>query len=268
MKMVLEHKNAVIYGGGGVVGGAVARAFAAEGARVFLAGRTPAKLEAVAADIAAAGGAAETAQVDALDPGEVEAHAAAVTREAGSLDISLNAIGQDLSDFGIPLADLTPEAFARPIEVWTRTLFITATAAARHMAAAGAGVILTLSSSVARMPDAMPGGLMAACTAIEAMSRQLALEVGPRGIRVVCLRPDGIRESARLGSITADVWGRAVERQGMTLDEYLDSPDPRSVLPHTVTLEEVAAVATFMASDRAGGLTATVANVSCGQTPD
>jgi 3-oxoacyl-[acyl-carrier protein] reductase len=118
------------------------------------------------------------------------------------------------------------------------------------------------------MPDAMPGGLLAACTAVEAVSRQLALELGPSGIRVVCLRPDGIRESARLGSITADVWGRAVERQGMTLDEYLDSPDPRAVLSHTVTLDEVANVATFLASDRAGGMTGTLANISCGQVPD
>jgi 3-oxoacyl-[acyl-carrier protein] reductase len=266
--MLLEGRNAVIYGGGGVVGGTVARAFAREGARVFLAGRTVERCDVVAQDIAAAGGWAATAQVDALDVASVEDHAAAVVREAGSIDISLNAIGEDTSDFGIPLVELTPEAFGLPLAMWTRTLFVTATAAARHMAEAGSGVILTLSSSVARMPDAMPGGLLAACTAVEAVSRQLALELGPSGIRVVCLRPDGIRESARLGSITADVWGRAVERQGMTLDEYLDSPDPRAVLSHTVTLDEVANVATFLASDRAGGMTGTLANISCGQVAD
>jgi 3-oxoacyl-[acyl-carrier protein] reductase len=66
-KMLLEDKNAVIYGGGGSIGGAVARAFAREGAKVFLAGRTRAKLEEVADQIRSAGGVAETAQVDALD---------------------------------------------------------------------------------------------------------------------------------------------------------------------------------------------------------
>ena len=65
--MLLEGKNAVIYGGGGAIGGAAARAFAREGARVFLAGRTRASLDKVAADIRDAGGTAETAQVDATD---------------------------------------------------------------------------------------------------------------------------------------------------------------------------------------------------------
>ena len=65
--MLLRNKRAVIYGGGGAIGGAVARAFAREGARVFLAGRTLAKLEHVARDISSAGGKAAIAEVDALD---------------------------------------------------------------------------------------------------------------------------------------------------------------------------------------------------------
>ena len=65
--MLRETKNAVIYGAGGAIGGAVARAFAWEGAKVFLAGRTLAPVDAVAREISAAGGVAETARVDALD---------------------------------------------------------------------------------------------------------------------------------------------------------------------------------------------------------
>ena len=65
--MLLEHKRVVIYGAGGAIGGAVARAFAREGARLFLAGRTLATLDVVARDISVVGGAAETTQVDALD---------------------------------------------------------------------------------------------------------------------------------------------------------------------------------------------------------
>jgi len=75
--MLLKNKNAVIYGGGG----AIARAFAREGARVFLAGRTLAKLDGVAKDISAAGGVAETAQVDALDEQSVEKHIAEVAKK-------------------------------------------------------------------------------------------------------------------------------------------------------------------------------------------
>src|SRR3954470_5408994 len=87
--LLLGDKNAVIYGGGGAIGGAVARVFAREGARVFIAGRTQARLDAVAADIATAGGAAETAQVDAFDQQAVEKHAAAVAAKAGGIDIAL-----------------------------------------------------------------------------------------------------------------------------------------------------------------------------------
>lgn len=267
--MLLENKYAVIYGAGGVVGGAVARAFAREGATVFLTGRTLAKVGAVAAEITAAGGVAEAAVVDALDKEAVDKHAAGIMKQVGRIDISFNAIGKDENDFGIPLVELTPEAYGRPVETWTRTLFITATAAARHMIEQRSGVILALSSSVARMPEAMSGGLHAACVAVEALSQQLATELGPSGIRVVCLRPDGIMESAQLGSITRDVWGRAMERMGRTIDEYLDNPESsNALLPHTVTLEEVANMAVLMASDRASAMTATVANISCGAVSD
>src|SRR5260370_38025604 len=90
--MLLKNKNAVIYGAGGAVGGAVARAFAREGAKVFLTGRNLGPVEKVAKEIIAAGGAAEAAQVDALDEQAVENHASAVAKKAGTVDISFNAI--------------------------------------------------------------------------------------------------------------------------------------------------------------------------------
>ena len=262
--MLLEGKNAVVYGAGGAVGGAVARGFAGAGANLFLAGRTLEKVDAVAADIVSAGGMAQAAKVDALDQQSVDEHADAVAAAAGRIDISFNAVGKDQLDIGVPLVDLSPEQFMLPLTTWATTHFLTATAAARHMAPAGTGVILTLSSSVAKMPAAMAGGFLGACNVVESLSQQLAAELGPRGIRVICLRPAGILESVERGSITGDVWGRAVERMGMTLEQYLANPQGDELLPHTVTLDNVADVATFMASDMAGGMTATVANVSCG----
>jgi len=83
MEMLLKNKNAVIYGAGGAIGGAVAHAFAREGARVFLAGRTLAAIDAVAKEIIAAGGVAETVQVDALDERAVEEHVDAVVKKIG-----------------------------------------------------------------------------------------------------------------------------------------------------------------------------------------
>jgi 3-oxoacyl-[acyl-carrier protein] reductase len=90
--MLLQNKNAVVYGGAGSIGGAVSRAFAREGAKVFLAGRTLESLERVAEGIRSAGGEAETAQLDALDGKAVDEHADAVAAKAGGLDISFNLI--------------------------------------------------------------------------------------------------------------------------------------------------------------------------------
>jgi 3-oxoacyl-[acyl-carrier protein] reductase len=127
--MLLEHKNAIVYGGGGSVGGAVARAFAREGAKVFLAGRTLESLEEVAEEIAAAGGVAETAQVDALDERAVDELADAVAEKAGGIDVSFNAIFNDDVQ-GKPLAEMPFEHFARPITKAMRNQFLTARAAA------------------------------------------------------------------------------------------------------------------------------------------
>ncbi len=92
MEPLLEGKNVVIYGAGGAIGGAVARAFAREGARVFLAGRTLDKLDGVAGEIRSAGGQAETAVVDALDERAVEGHIGEVVERVGGVDVSFNAI--------------------------------------------------------------------------------------------------------------------------------------------------------------------------------
>jgi 3-oxoacyl-[acyl-carrier protein] reductase len=130
--VLLQGKNAVVYGGGGAIGGAVARAFAREGARVFLAGRTRGPLEEVAGAIRAAGGAADTAELDALDREAVNAHADAVVAAAGSLDVSMNVISHgDVQ--GTPMVEMSVEDYLRPVETAVRTTFLTATAAGRHM---------------------------------------------------------------------------------------------------------------------------------------
>lgn len=140
--MLLQNRNAVIYGGSGAIGGAVARVFAREGARVFIAGRTQTRLDAVAADIAAAGGAVETAQVDAFDLQAVEKHASAIAAKVGSIDIALNAVSV-MHDQGTLLADLSLDDFMRPIDGFLRTLFVTSKAVAPHMGGKRPGVILT-----------------------------------------------------------------------------------------------------------------------------
>jgi NAD(P)-dependent dehydrogenase (short-subunit alcohol dehydrogenase family) len=264
---ILEDRNAVVYGGGGAVGGAIARAFAQQGARVFLAGRTPAKLEAVARDIGRDGGAAETDQVDAQDERAVEKHADGVAAKAGSIDISVNAIGIPHVQ-GPPLAELSLEDFALPITGYTRTNFITAKAAARHMTKRGSGVILTISTPGSRMVGTGYLGYGVTCAAVEAFSRLLAADLGPSGIRVLCLQPHAIPEAAAMGSHSARVFRPVAERAGTTVEEMLAGAAGATLLKRLPTLEDVGHVAAFLASDLAAAMTGTVANLTCGALVD
>ena len=259
--MLLENKNAVIYGGGGAIGGAVARAFAREGAKVFLAGRTLAKLDAVAKEITSSGGTAKTAQVDALDEQAVQQHLEAVVKEAGEIDISFNAVGfQEIQ--GIPLIDLSLEDFAFPITAWSRTVFLTGRAAARRMTKQGSGVILTINAPAGH--EALAGGFAAACATVEALSRTLAAEVGPQGVRVLCLQPNAIPESAALRESVA----QHARGKGVASEEILASLANETLLRRLPTLEEVANVTAFMASDRASVMTGTVVKLNCGAAVD
>jgi 3-oxoacyl-[acyl-carrier protein] reductase len=262
--MLLENKNAIVYGAGGAVGGAVARTFAREGARVFLAGRTLAPLEAVAETITAAGGSAEAAGVDALDEQAVNEHADAVAANAASVDVSFNAIS--LGDVqGTPLLEMPLADFSRPIVAGTTTHLLTARAAARHMIEQGSGVILTLTASAVRLPDPvmgrpLMGGFGVACAAIESLTMNLAGEFGPHGIRVVCLRAEGLPETWRVATEEAKPFG--------DLQEFHDLLEGRTLLRRLPTLDEVANMAAFVVSDQASAMTGTVANVTCGSVVD
>jgi 3-oxoacyl-[acyl-carrier protein] reductase len=258
--MLLEGKNAVIYGGGGSVGGAVARTFALEGANVFLAGRTREPLDRVASDIEKAGGRVEVAELDALDEQAVEEHMGELVDNAGSIDVSFNAISiQDVQL--IPLVEMSREDFMRPISTGMTTHFLTARAAAWHMAAQRSGVILTFSASAARayFPGVHVGGFGIACTAIEALTKQLAAELGQSGIRVNCLRSEGIPES----------WeGASTEEWSGSTDEIEEFLKQRSLLGRVTTLADVGNAAAFLASDRAGATTGTVFNLTSGTVVD
>jgi NAD(P)-dependent dehydrogenase (short-subunit alcohol dehydrogenase family) len=262
--MLLENKTAVIYGAGGAIGRAAARAFAREGARLFLAGRDVAKVEPVAGEIVAAGGVAEAARVDALDARVVEEHLAEVVERAGGLDISLNAVGTGPAPQRKPLTELDVEAFAAPIAFHTNANFITATAAGRHMSDLGSGVILMLTAVPGRMPARMIGGAAPAWAAVEALSRSLALELGPAGIRVVCLRAHAIPETP----LIEENFATAAAAAGIGAAEFRAILEQGTLLKRLPKLAEVADTAAFLASDRAGAMTATVANLSAGAITD
>jgi 3-oxoacyl-[acyl-carrier protein] reductase len=248
--MLLEGKNAVIYGGGGSIGGAVAKAFAREGALVYLAGRTKATLDAVAEEIRGAGGQAETAEVDALDEASVDAHADAIP---GGIDISFNVIG--LNDVqGTPLAEMALADFMAPIDTALRSQFLTARAAARHMIPRGSGVILWFGGEGDPIRDYSIGGVQIAFHAVEAMRRQLGTELGKHGVRTVTLRSGGIPES--------------IPESLAARDRIAEMLEGATLLGRTATFEDVGNVAAFVASEKARTMTAATVNVSAGALLD
>jgi NAD(P)-dependent dehydrogenase (short-subunit alcohol dehydrogenase family) len=200
--MLLQDKVAVIYGAGGAIGGAVARAFASEGTTLFLTGRQRAPVDAVAKDIVAAGGSAEAAAVDALDEQAIDQHLRSVTDKAGRVDISFNAVGiPDAELLGVPLVELDLERFSLPIAAYTRSYFLTARLAARRMVANRSGVIMTVTATPSRTGVPFVGGGGPAQAAKEALTRGLSAELAPQGIRVVGLRPNGIPETGSLKEV-------------------------------------------------------------------
>jgi NAD(P)-dependent dehydrogenase (short-subunit alcohol dehydrogenase family) len=263
--MLLQDKVAVIYGAGGAIGSAVARAFAQQGARLFLTGHQLAPVEAVAKDIVAAGGSAEAAQVDALDEQAIDTHLGSVMDQAGRLDISFNAVGiPDTELLGVPLVELDLERFSLPITAYTRSYFLTARLAARHMLAKGSGVIMTVTSIPARTGTPLQGGYPPAQAAKEALTRDLSAELAPQGIRVVGLRPNGLPETATLG----EAFEPRATVTGMTWEQWQEQLASRTHPRRLSTLAELANAAAFVASDRASGLTGTTVNLTMGSLDD
>jgi NAD(P)-dependent dehydrogenase (short-subunit alcohol dehydrogenase family) len=258
--MMLKDKVAVIYGGGGGIGGAVACAFASEGARLFLTGRHLAPVEVVAKDIVAAGGSAEAAEVDALDEQAVDAHLQAVIDTAGRVDISFNAVGiPDTKILGVPLVELDVEQFSLPIAAYTRSYFLTARLAARHMIPNKSGVIMTVTALHSRT-----GIPLVAQAAKEALTRDLSAELAPQGIRVVGLRPQGMPETRTI----KNAFEPRAKASGMTWEQWQEFLASRTHPRRLMTLEEMANVAVFMASDKASGMTGTTVNLTMGSLDD
>lgn len=257
--MLLKNKIAVIYGAGGSVGGAVARGFAREGAKIFLAGRSIGPLEDVAREIIASGGLAETAIVDALSENSVVNFIDTVIKKEGNIDICFNAIGiKDVQ--GTPIVDMLQEDFIQPVMIAMKTQFITSKTVAKQMIKNKSGVILSISATPAGKAYPLVGGFGPACSAIEAFSRNLASELGPEGVRVVCIRSAGSPDSA--------VFMEAIKRQGSLAKFSIDHLIKDTMLNKLPRLDEIANTAAFMVSDRASGITGTSVNVTCGTTRD
>jgi 3-oxoacyl-[acyl-carrier protein] reductase len=255
--MLLEGKNAVIYGVGDSLGGAVARAFAGAGARVFLTARRREAAEKIADDIRSSGGKAEADTVDALDERAVRAHAAKLLEQADRLDISFNLINiQDTQ--GTPLVDMTSDDFVRPVTTAMRTQFLTCTTAGRIMAKQRSGVILSLTATPGGIGYPLVGGFGPACCAIEAFSRNLAAELGPRGVRVVNLRSAGSPDSRPFRD--------AVDQGGPEVKSFFDKITQDTMLKRLPPMKDIAGAAVFLASGLADSITGITLDITAGST--
>ena len=253
--MLLHNKNAIIYGAGGSIGEALAKAFAHAGARVFLTGRSLQSVQKVADEILAAGGSAEADQVDALDEKAINDHIARIVQKAGKVDISFNAI--DLDDKqGTALIAMAVNDFTRPINIAVQTQFLTATAAGRVMKNQGSGVILSLTATPAGIAYPLTGGFGIACGAMEIFSRQLASEVGVYGIRVISIRSAGSPDSK--------VFEDAIASNPEGMATILKTMEDDTMLKKLPLMIDITNTAVFLASDMAGNITGVTIDVTGG----
>jgi NAD(P)-dependent dehydrogenase (short-subunit alcohol dehydrogenase family) len=263
--MILKDKVAVIYGAPGGIGDAVARAFARDGARIFLTGHVRAPVEALAREIASANGYAEAAEVDALDEQAVDDHLRSVIETAGRVDISFNAVGiRNMRIVGLPLTELDAEQFLLPIRTYAMTYFLTSRVAARHMIPNKSGVIMTVTAYHSRMGLPLVGGYGPAQALKEALTRDLSAELAPHGIRVVGLRPQGMPSTRTI----REAYEARAMASGMTWEQWQATLANRTHSRRLMTVGEMADVAVFMASDKASGMTGTTVNLTMGTVDD
>ena len=245
--------------------GAVARAFASEGANLFLTGRYLAPVEVVAKDIVSAGGSAEAAEVDALDEQAVDKHLQSVIDKARRVDISFNAVGvPDAEILGVPLVEVDVEQFSLAITAYTRSYFLTARLAARHMVPNKSGVIMTVTAIPSRTGIPLMGGYGPAQAAKEALTRDLSAELAPQGIRVVGVRPNGIPEADSLKE-AFEIRAKAL---GRTWDGIRSCSQPGPTRDGFRRSRRRLTRRSIMASDKASGMTGTTVNLSMGSLDD
>ncbi len=256
----LKDKVAIIYSDG-TVGASTAKAFAKEGAKVHIAGRTQGKLEQIAQDIKSNGGHAEITRLDLLDEVAIEKHFAEVIKRNGKVDISFNAIGlPQIGIQGIALGELTVEAFLLPVTTYLKSQFITSKASVKQMAKQGAGVILMHTPNASRISPPFVGGMVPTWAGIEGLSRSLSVEYGEKGVRTVCLLTTGIPETPLID----DVWEIHGKAHGITFEQFHGVMEGATHRKKLTSLKELTDAAIFAASDEGSALSGSIFNLTAG----
>lgn len=256
--MGLKNKTAVIFGGSGAIGSAAAHALAREGADVYLAARSHARLERVADSIRADGGSASTFVFDALD-------ASAQLPDLARIDIVVNATGF-MHDQGKRLEALTLDEFRQAFDPFLAAYFNIAKAVSPRMGGEHAGTIITVVAPAANMTMAGHLGHIVGCAGTEALTRALAAELGAQNVRVLCVRSHAIADAVQAGSYVGTIFTAKAQAMGITVEQFLGGA-AQSTLNHRLpTLAQVADTIAFLASDAAGAITGTTVNMTAGAT--
>lgn len=260
----LDNKVAVIYGNGSV-GSTVAKAFAREGAHVYLAGRTWSKLEEVSQQIKSTGGRVEIAQVDAMNEDAVERHMDDIIKNSGRVDTSFNAIGLPQTGHqGTSLAELSLENFLQPIIIYSQSHFITARAAARHMITKKQGVILMNTPSPSRVSVPFMGGMPSTWSSIEALSRTISAELGPHGIRSICILTSAMPDTPLID----EVYGLHAKAHNIDYKQFHAGMEGKTHTKRLASIHDLANAAVFAASDEGRAMTGTILNLTAGLVVD
>jgi 3-oxoacyl-[acyl-carrier protein] reductase len=255
--MLLQNKNAIIYGAAGSLGSTVAHTLAQAGAKIFLTGRTADRLQKVADEIIAVGGKAEIAIVDALNEKSIQAYLDKLSNDGTTIDISFCAIDfQSVQD--IPLVDMKADDYMRPITIALQSQFLTSTAAARKMMKQQSGVILSLTATPGGIGYPYTGGFSSACVAMETFVTNLASEVGAYNVRVVNIRSAGSPDS--------QVFKQAIDAVPQEMEHVLQSMKNDTMLKKLPMMNDIAQVAVFLSSELANMITGVTVDVTGGTT--
>lgn len=265
--MLLKGKMAVIFGGSGAIGTAIAKVFIREGAHVYLCARDLNKLQNIAAQLHQPESVVHTGSVDVLDSQSINNTVAEIAQATDGLDIVINATSF-IHNQGKEILELNLDEFVGGINPFLTAQFNISKAVAPYMGGDRGGTMISIVAPSARM--AIPGhlGHIVGCAGIEAFIKALASELGPKNIRVLGVRSHAIVDAVQAGSYTRELFESKAQAMGLSIGQWLEGAAQGTMLKRLPTLSQVAETVAFRASEHANSITATVVNMTAGAIVD